>query len=237
MRSAVPERSRARVAPESLPGMPLLAGAALLLLGTRRRGTVGTMASAGGAALLAAGLTPLLRRALLAAGRARATADVSTSIIIDRPVHEAFAFCRDFENFPRLSTALESVVDHGDGRSHWALRTRDGRVHEWDAIVTKFVPGQVLAWESLPGGNAVSAGVIRFTPLGADRTRLDLRVSFRPRSLSLGGAAGAFARAPASRVLRSALHQASAHFDAWDPNAEAPPPEPLVPRPPASPAG
>jgi len=233
----MPERPRLRAEPDALPLVPLLAGAALLLIGSRRRGAVGTLASAGGAALVAAGLAPLARRALFAAGRARATADVATSIVIERPVHEAFAFCRDFENFPRLTRALVSVVDHGDGRSHWALRTRDGRLHEWDAIVTKFVPGQVLGWESLPGGDTSSAGIIRFTPLGASRTRLDLRITFRPLHVSLGDAAGAFARASASRVLKSALYRAGTHFDAWDPNEEAPPPEPLVPRPPADPAG
>lgn len=237
MTGAVPERSRARAEPDAVPLVPLLAGAALLLLGSRRRGAVGALASASGAALVAAGLAPLARRALLAAGRARTTADVATSIIIERPVHEAFAFCRDFENFPRLTPALESVIDYGDGRSHWALRTRDGRLHEWDAIVTKFVPGQVLAWESLPGGNAKSAGVIRFTPLGTNRTRLDLRITFRPVRLSLGDATGAFARAPASRMLKTTLRQVGAHFDAWDPNAEAPPPEPLVPQRQSDPEG
>ena len=236
MSGVVPARPGVRAEPDAQL-LPLLAGAALLLVGSRRRGAVGTIASAGGAALVAAGLAPIARRALLAAGRARTTADVATSIIVERPVHEAFAFCRDFENFPRLTPALESVVDYGDGRSHWALRTRDGRLHEWDAIVSKFVPGQVLAWESLPGGTAMSAGVIRFTPIGASRTRLDLRITFRPLGLSFGDAAAAFARAPASRVLVSALRQVSAHFDAWDPDAVAPPPEPLVPRPPVFPTG
>src|SRR3712207_9433639 len=82
-------------------------------------------------------------------------------------------------------SALRDVTDFDDGRSRWAIAKASGELLEWDVIVTKYVPSQVIAWESVPNSPVESAGVVRFAPEGPNRTRLDLteigRASCRER--------------------------------------------------------
>ena len=79
------------------------------------------------AAAVAVGATlPAALRLLRYAGRARRSVDMRMTVVIERPVHEVFEFCRDFENFPRTMDLLLSVEDTQDGRSHWAVRSPTG---------------------------------------------------------------------------------------------------------------
>ena len=52
----------------------------------------------------------------------------TSSIEIERPVADVFAFFKDFENFPRVIGVVRSVVDYQDGRSHWEVYTPSGGV-------------------------------------------------------------------------------------------------------------
>src|SRR5881394_1480590 len=82
-----------------------------------RRDRAALVARLAGSALLVAAFAPALVRRLLHAGAARRRVHLRTSIELDRPVHEVFEFCRDFENFPRVIQSLHSVTDFQDGRS------------------------------------------------------------------------------------------------------------------------
>jgi len=72
--------------------------------------------------------------------------------------------------------------DLGGGRSHWVVEGPAGVPVSWDAVVTRFVPNQVLAWKSEPGSAVPNAGVIRFEPTGDGDTRVDIRLSYNPPS-------------------------------------------------------
>lgn len=215
---------------DETPLVPLLAGSLLLLFASRRRGAERALAALGGAGLLAHALTPSARRTFLRTAASRRRADVRRAVVVPRPVREAFAYCSNFENFPQLVDMLDSVTDFGDGRSHWVLRRPDGTIAEWDAIVTKFVPGQVLAWESTSGGPIRSTGLVRFTPIDAGSTRLDVELSYEEPVTSMAAALRAFRIPPASRAIGRALQRASIGLAAWDPTAEPPLPEPMLPR-------
>jgi uncharacterized membrane protein len=89
---------------------------------------------------------------------------VQLSFIVPRPVEQVFAFCRDFENFPRLIRALRHVRDHGDGRSHWSASTPSGGTVEWDTVTTKYVPNSVIAWESVGHSPVRMRAILRFLP-------------------------------------------------------------------------
>src|SRR5206468_11770898 len=97
----------------------VLAGA-VLSYAPRRSSTRAAMRIAG-AALLVAAFAPAFTRKLLRLGEARRRVRLRTTIDIDRPVHDVFEFCRDFENFPRVVQSLHEIVDHQDGRSHWTV--------------------------------------------------------------------------------------------------------------------
>src|SRR5438874_6792718 len=58
---------------------------------------------------------------------------VVRSIIVDRPVDEAYRFWHDFENLPQFMTYLQSVRYTGDRRTHWIAKGPGGLEIEWDA--------------------------------------------------------------------------------------------------------
>lgn len=207
----------------------LLAAATLCLFGLGRRGVVRRLAIAAGVGLAARGVAPAVRRTILRAGTARRSIDIGSTLVVERSVSETFTFFSNFENFPRLVHALVGVLDHGDGRSRWIARAPEGEVLQWDAIVTKFVPNQVIAWESVPDSPVVSSGLVRFHPLGEARTRLDVRFVFVPRRTSAREAVRAFFHAPAARGFDEDLALAPDRIGEWDPFAEPPPPTPLMP--------
>lgn len=156
-----------------------IAGGALLFAGHRRHGLVGRLAELIGLGVLTTSIAPFAERTLLRLGSRRRLIEISKTIHVDRPVDEVFEFCHDFENFPRVIPSLRSVVDHQDGRSHWQVRTSGGRLLEWDAVVTKYVPHTVIAWHSVAGSAVDTGGTIRLAPADGG-TDITLELSYRP---------------------------------------------------------
>src|SRR5205085_8147262 len=132
------------------------------------------------AAVIAGAILPTLLRWLRRTGTTRRAIDMRTTLVIERPIHEVFEFCRDFENFPKIVDVLLSVEDSQDGRSHWAVRSPLGEAIQWDAVVTKYVPRSVIAWQSVPGSEVEARGSMRFAPLSDSETRVDITLSYRP---------------------------------------------------------
>ena len=118
---------------------------------------------------------------------ARGRIHVRRSVTVDRGREEVYAFWRDFENLPRFMEHLESVrITDGD-RSHWTARAPAGRTVEWDAELTEDVPGERIAWRSLPGADVPNRGVVRFVPAPADRgTEVHVELEYDPPAGRLG---------------------------------------------------
>jgi uncharacterized membrane protein len=181
------------VVPSDEQGMTALAqlGAALggaMLIGASRRGTRGTVMRIAGAALLGYAIRPAIVRTLRETGARRRALSTRTTIDIDRPVPDVFAFFKDFECFPRIVGSLRSIVDFHDGRSRWEMYTPSGDIVAWDVVVTKYVPNGVIAWESVPGSRVEMRGVVRFQPLSPSSTQVSIELAFRPVHTGLSDA-------------------------------------------------
>jgi uncharacterized membrane protein len=161
------------------------------------------------AAIAAGSAVPRALRWVRRTGAERRNVNLRMTLVIERPVHEVFEFCRDFENFPRMVDVLLSVEDFQDGRSHWAVRSPTGHSIEWDATVTKYVPNSVIAWQSVQGSDVEASGTMRFAPLSPKETRLDLVLTYRPRHTDLTEAWRALFAPENSRLVRSELVNAS----------------------------
>ncbi|MFL5607912.1 MAG: SRPBCC family protein [Gemmatimonadaceae bacterium] len=162
-----PPPPRARPRGTIPPFSALLLGAAGgALIGNRRGLTPQARAAAtvSGLALIGAAARGPLTDALCRLGTRRRGTSVQLSFIVPRPVEQVFAFCRDFENFPRLIRTLRHVRDHGDGRSHWSASTPTGGTLEWDTVTTKYVPNSVIAWESVGHSPVRMRAILRFVP-------------------------------------------------------------------------
>jgi uncharacterized membrane protein len=95
--------------------------------------------------------------------------NLRASVTIDRPAGELYEYWRQLSNLPRFMKHLESVVETGDGRSHWVGKTPIGWKAEWDAEITAEETGRRLAWRSLPGSEIETGGEVRFTAATGNR--------------------------------------------------------------------
>ena len=161
------------------------------------------------AAAIAGAVAPALLRWVRRTGHRRRTVDLRMTVVVERPIAEVFQFCRDFENFPRILDALERVDDFQDGRSHWVVKAPDGAPIEWDAVVSKYVPNAVIAWESVPNSPVRASGLMRFAPLGENETRVDLSLTYRPMQTHLKDAVRALSTPTNHKRLRQGLSRAS----------------------------
>ena len=164
------------------------AGSAAALYGLRKGGLTGAALSAIGAGLLARGATNLELKRLTGLGGGRRAIDIHKTINIAAPVEEVFRFWSNFENFPRFMTHVREVTDKGNGRSHWKVAGPAGVPVEWDAVVTKTVPNEVLAWKSVPGSAVDNAGIITFRSNDDGTTKVDIKLSYNPPAGAIGHA-------------------------------------------------
>jgi uncharacterized membrane protein len=176
------------------------------------RGRKSVAARAAGAALLLAAFAPALTRQLLRIGAARRRVQLRTTVDIERPVHEVFEFCRDFENFPRVVKSIHSITDYQDGRSRWEVHTPSGEILAWDAQVTKYVPNVVIAWRSRPGSVVDCNGLIRFSPLENGGTRLQIQVDHHPCHTGLSDAVRALFKSSGAERIEADLAHANTYL-------------------------
>lgn len=127
---------------------------------------------------------------------------VEKCITVNRTADECYRFWRDFENFPRFMTHLESVTAGEGNRSHWVAKGPAGTRIEWDAEVTADQEGELLAWSSIGGADVENAGTVRFESAPGERgTIIWADLDYRPP----GGKAGAmfaklFGKEPSQQI-------------------------------------
>lgn len=221
-----PQRGGAGTLPPAARLGTGIAGGLLLGGGLARGGPLGL-----GLGLLGAGLTAqsalcLSTRRLVGRGgmRTRRAVDVQKTIRINAPIDRVFDFFALYENFPKFMSNIKEIRDLGSDRSRWIVRGPAGMDVEWEAVVTRFEPGRVLAWRSVEGSPIPNAGTIRFEELSEGATRVDIKLSYAPPGGTLGHAAAAlFGADPKSEMdedlmrAKVALETGKAAHDAQRP--------------------
>ena len=167
------------------------AGGALAAYGLSRRDPLSLVLGAVGVGLLARGVTNLEVKRLVGAGAGRRAVEVQKTINIAAPVEEVYGFWSDFENFPRFMSNVREVRRNADGTSHWVMAGPAGASVEWDAVVTRRVPNELLAWKSVEGAGVETAGLVRFDRNDDGTTRVQVRLSYNPPAGAIGHAAAA----------------------------------------------
>jgi len=215
--SSLPEDTAAPLDPVTSVTMAVVGG---VLLGAGGRGRGSSLLRLAGVALVARAIQPLFGHAVRDASARRRHLSTHTSLDVDRPVAEVFAFFKDFENFPRVTDGLKCVVDHQDGRSHWEAYTPSGEVVPWDAVVTKYVPNVVIAWHSVPGSLVNMSGLIRFTPISSTRTHLEMDLTYARRSADgrLKDALQSFVAPKPARRLEETLRRTRLYLESSPPD-------------------
>jgi len=195
----------------------LAGGAGLALLGARQRGVGGALMGLAGAWLVARGASGHcfvydaagVDTADAAPSRGRLAAEeepgvsVNASITVNRAADEAYAAWRDFAQAPRYMDRISRVDVLDPVRSRWTATGPMGRSWTWESEVVEDRPGELIAWESLPGSELPNRGWVQFLPAGSDGRQTEVRyfVEFDPPGGVIGDAiASVFHDAPKEMV-------------------------------------
>jgi uncharacterized membrane protein len=135
---------------------------------------------------------------------------------VDVPLTTAYNQWTQFEEFPRFMDGVESVRQIDDTQLHWVAEIA-GRREEWDAEITAQTPDEGVAWVATQGkGNN---GVVRFDPIGDDRTRVTVRLDWEPEGFveQAGAAVGMDDRQVAGDLQRfkEMIESRSSETGAW----------------------
>jgi uncharacterized membrane protein len=197
----------------TLPAMPDLSALTRLARGRgwrRRRRLVETrdwVVLGGIVGAITAGLW-LTRRAL----HDSEGIEVTREMTVDAPVERVYEFWNDFENFPRFLSHVREVRRTGPERTHWVVAGPGGAPVEWDAVVTERLPNEQIAWRTEEGSLVSHEGSVRFRSDGNSRTRVEVRMTYRPVGGALGhGLAAVLGRDPA-RMIGDDLSRLATHL-------------------------
>jgi uncharacterized membrane protein len=172
------------------PTTRLLAGAAgglLTAYAAKRRGLMGAAIAPVGLAMLSRAITNLELKRIIGVERGVRTIDIEKTINIEAPVEEVFDFWSHHEKFPQFMSRVREVRKIDDRKYHWVVAGPAGVSVEWDAEITKLVPNQTIAFNSLPGSVVEQTGLIHFTPTSdGDTTCVDVKMSYNPPAGAIG---------------------------------------------------
>ena len=144
-------------------------------------------------------------------------ASIQESIEVNVPVRIAYNQWTQFEEFPRFMAGVKEVKQLDDTHVHWHAEIW-GKDKEWDAEITQQVPDQCVAWRST-SGDAPNAGTVRFEPVSADRTRINLTMEYEPQGAveNVGDAIGVLSRRVQNTVedFKKFIESRSAETGGW----------------------
>lgn len=129
---------------------------------------------------------------------------VGTTVTINRPRQELFAYWRDFGNLATFMDNVERIDVHDRTTSHWVVRAPAGRTVEWDARVTDERDGEYITWSSDEGADVPNSGRVDFRDASGGRgTAVTATIIYDPPGGTIGKViAKMFQREPAIQARR-----------------------------------
>ena len=129
---------------------------------------------------------------------------LSSTVTINKPRAELFAYWRDFARLPSFMENLERVDMIDEKRSHWVAKAPGGTTVEWDSEIVEEQPGTYIAWASAQGADVANSGRIDFRDAQAGRgTIVTATILYDPPGGMIGKAvAKLFQREPAIQARR-----------------------------------
>ncbi len=162
-------------------------GGAAVLRGVRAGGMAGGVMATAGAALLTRAATNLSARRLFGVGEVHHM-PIQKTITVGAPIERVWALWSNFENFPRFMGHLRQVTRLDDTRSRWTAVGPAGTTVEWYAVITRAVPNETIAWESVEDSAVKTTGVVHFRPARDGGTEIDVRLLYAPPGGAIGHA-------------------------------------------------
>jgi uncharacterized membrane protein len=167
-----------------------LSGGMLALYGFRRRGMIGYLVGASGAALLTRAATNMKLRQFIGLSGRRGL-EFQKTIHINAPVERVFEVWENYENFPQFMSHVRNVRRiEGDSREkagwRWTVTGPAGTLVEFDTVDSAYQPNRLIAWRTTPSSVIQHSGIARFQQGEDGTTTVNLQFTYNP----IAGAAG-----------------------------------------------
>src|SRR5258708_7018116 len=106
--------------------------------------------------------------------------NVRTSLVVNKPRPEVYAFWRNLENLPLFMKHLDHVDEIDSITSAWKLKLPAGLGDvRWEGKIVKEEEDTELSWHSVPGAAIENVGKINFSDTPGLATRIDMMISYR----------------------------------------------------------
>lgn len=130
--------------------------------------------------------------------------NIRTSLIVNKPKDEVYAFWRKLENLPLFMKHLASVTEIDQKHSHWEA-TIPGNIGKikWNAEIVKEEPGSMIGWQSIPNATIHNAGKVVFNDaMGGQGTELEVVISYTPPAGELGSGVAKMLNPMFEKIIR-----------------------------------
>jgi uncharacterized membrane protein len=161
-------------------------GSLLTLYGLRRSGLSKPLLSTAGLIITARSVTNMDTRSMLGVGGENLI-KVRKAITIDAPIDEVYPFWRNFENFKLFMDHVKNITVQNDV-SNWQVAGPAGSTVEFQSHITRDIPNESIAWETVPDSQVKHAGFVRFDPSRDGGTRVSIQMEYLPPAGALGHA-------------------------------------------------
>lgn len=129
--------------------------------------------------------------------------EVKTTISLNKPKSEVYAFWRKLENLPRFMKHLEKVEELTNTKSKWTAKVPGGvGTISWEAEIVEDKNNEFISWRSLPGSTVDNAGQVRFTEGPNNETEIKVRMTYRLPAGDVGGVAAKLFSPMAEKMMK-----------------------------------
>lgn len=185
-----------------------LAGGALLSLWSISKiNFLGLLGAAAGGALIYRGATgkwPGKEKE----NNALSEIDLHSSVKINKPRAELYAYWRNLENLPNFMSHIKHIKEVDKKRSKWTAEIPGGvGTIEWDAEIIREEPDHVIAWQSLPDAEIENSGEVRFEEIAGGKTKVETTIIYRPPAGEIGEMAAKLLNPAFKKVIKKDLKQ------------------------------
>jgi uncharacterized membrane protein len=188
-------------------------GALLTLYGMSRRGPVGLVAKVAGLGMAARGVANIDLLRFIGVSEQKDAVKIQKAININAPVEDLYRFWSNFENFPRFMEHIKEVNNLGGGRSRWKAAGPAGTEVEWEAMTTREIPNELIAWESVEGSQVKTSGFVRFNRNPRGDTRVTIHWNYTPPAGAIGHAVASLMGADPKKAMDDDLVRMKSLFE------------------------
>ena len=138
------------------------------------------------------------------------------SIDVKAPLQAVYNQWTQFEEFPLFMEGVEKVQQNGPTNLFWKVKI-GGKEKSWEAEITKQIPDERIAWQSVDG--TPNSGEVTFESVNAGLTRVTLQMVYEPEGFwEEAGAALGLASSQVEKDLkrfRDFIEERAAETGGW----------------------